>query len=307
MRMLVVGAGSTGGYFGGRLAQAGRDVTFLVRPARAAQIEERGLEILSPHGNYTLRPQLVTADRLSERYDAILLTVKASALDSALADMARATGPETMILPVLNGMRHLDILADRFGKRTIVGCACKITASVDEQGRIVQHNLLHDIAYGEMDRDQSARIHRLDHFMRDAGFDARLSDDIEREMWEKWILLAGLGGINCLMRGTIGEVAQTPGGPEFVAGLLQEIVAVVGAVGVAPSPEFVAAAKSMLTAKGSAQTSSMYRDLQRGVRIEADQIIGDLEERGRARGIKTPLLSAIYSHLCVYQQRLTPQ
>ena len=304
MRMLVVGAGSTGGYFGGRLAQAARDVTFLVRPARAAQLEERGLEILSPHGDYTLRPQLATADRLSGFYDAILLTVKAFSLESALSDMAAAVGPETMILPVLNGMRHVDILAKRFGKRSVVGCACKITASIDDRGRIVQHNLLQDIAYGEMDSVVSPRIQGLDRFMRDAGFDARLSSAIEREMWEKWILLAGLGGINCLMRGTIGEVAQAPRGSEFAARLLEEIVAVVEAVGVAPSPEFIVAAKAGLTATGSTQTSSMYRDLQRGVPIEADQIIGDLVERARLAGIETPLLAAIYTHLCVYQRRV---
>jgi 2-dehydropantoate 2-reductase len=304
MRMLVVGAGSTGGYFGGRLAQAGRDVTFLVRPARAAQLEERGLEILSPHGDYTLRPKLVTADRLSGHYDAILLTVKAFSLEAALSDMAGAVGPETMILPVLNGMRHVDILAGRFGKRSVVGCACKITASIDDRGRIVQHNLLQDIAYGEMDGVASPRIQGLDRFMRGAGFDARLVGDIEREMWEKWILLASLGGLNCLMRGTIGEVAQAPRGPEFVLRLLQEIVAVAEAVGVGPRPEFMAAAKKGLTAPDSTQTSSMYRDLSRGVPIEADQIIGDLLERGRRAGIETPLLEAIWTHLCVYQRRL---
>src|SRR5579862_6529239 len=243
MRMLVVGAGSTGGYFGGRLAQAGRDVTFLVRPARAAQLEERGLEILSPHGDYTLRPKLVTADRLSGSYDAILLTVKAFSLETALSDMAAAVGPETMILPVLNGMRHVDILGDRFGKRSVVGCACKITASIDDRGRIVQHNSLQDIAYGEMDGVVSPRIEGLDRFMRGAGFDARLVGHIKREMWEKWILLASLGGINCLMRGTIGEVAQAPRGPEFVAWLLHEIAAVVAAVGVSPSPDFMIAAQ----------------------------------------------------------------
>jgi 2-dehydropantoate 2-reductase len=304
MRMLVVGAGSTGGYFGGRLAQAGRDVTFLVRPTRAAQLAERGLQILSPHGDFTLRPQLVTTDRVAGSYDAILLTVKAFSLESALADMAPAVGPETMILPVLNGMRHVDILANCFGKRTVVGCACKIVGSVDEQGRIVQHNLLHDIAYGEMDGEVSPRIERLDHFMRDAGFDAHLSPAIEREMWEKWILLAGLGGINCLMRGTIGEVAQAPGGTEFALAVLDEIVAVVRAVGVPASSEFAAAAKALLTAAGSSLTSSMYRDLQKGARIEADQIIGDLVERARSAGIETPLLGAIYAHLCVYQRRL---
>lgn len=305
MRMLVVGAGSTGGYFGGRLAQAGRDVTFLVRPARAAQLAERGLQILSPHGDFTLRPQFVTADRISDSYDAILLTVKAFSLESALADMAPAVGPETMILPVLNGMRHVDILADRFGKNSVVGCACQIAGSMDDQGRIVQHNLIQDIAYGEMSGEVSPRIERLDRFMRTAGFDARLSAAIEREMWEKWIMLAGLGGINCLMRGTIGDVAQAPRGTEFALAVLEEIVAVVGAVGVPPSPVFGAAVKAMLTAAGSPQTSSMYRDLLRGVRIEADQIIGDLVGRARAAGMETPLLGAIYTHLCVYQRRLT--
>jgi 2-dehydropantoate 2-reductase len=303
MRMLIVGAGSTGGYFGGRLAQAGRDVTFLVRPARAAQLEQQGLQILSPHGNYTLRPNLVTADQLSGSYDSVLLTVKAFSLESALSDMAAAVGPETMILPVLNGMRHVDILASRFGKSSVVGCACKISASIDDRGRIEQHNPIQEIAYGEMDGTASARIQRLDQFMRDAGFDARLSSVIEREMWEKWILLAGLGGINCLMRGAIGEVLQAPGGSEFVARLLQEIVSVVEAVGVGPSPEFMVWTKTVLTAPGSTLTSSMYRDLMRGAPIEADQIIGDLVERARAAGIETPLLGVVYTHLCVYQRQ----
>jgi 2-dehydropantoate 2-reductase len=303
MRMLVVGAGSTGGYFGGRLAQAGRDVTFLVRPARAARLKEHGLQILSPHGNYTLHPKLVTADQLSGAYDAVLLAVKAFSLDSALSDMAAAVGPDTMILPVLNGMKHVDILAKRFGRRSVVGCACKISASIDDQGRIEQHNPIQEIAYGEMNGTMSPRIQGLDRFMRDAGFDARLSGAIQREMWEKWILLASLGGINCLMRGTIGEVEQAPRGPEFVARLLREIVAVVEAVGVAPSPEFMVWAKSVLTAPGSTLTSSMYRDLIRGVPIEADQIIGDLVDRACAAGIEAPLLGAVNAHLCVYQRR----
>jgi 2-dehydropantoate 2-reductase len=126
-------------------------------------------------------------------------------------------------------------------------------------------------------------------------------------MWEKWILLAGLGGITCLMRGTIGDAAQAPGGTDFALAVVEEIVAVVRAVGVPPSTEFVAAAKSTLTAADSSLTSSMYRDLQRGARIEADQIIGDLVARARAAGKKTPILGAIYTHLFVYQHRFTPR
>lgn len=305
MRMLVVGAGSTGGYFGGRLAQAARDVTFLVRPTRSAQLAEHGLQILSPHGDYTLRPQLIAAHQISGPYDVILLAVKGFSLESAIADMAPAVGPGTMILPVLNGMRHVDILANRFGRSAVAGCACRIAASVDDQGRIVQHSSLQEMAYGEMGGGESSRIERLDSFMRNAGFDARVSPAIEREMWEKWILLAALGGINCLMRGTIGDVAQAPRGIEFARAVLDEIIAVVAAVGVPPGPGFADAVRTMLTAAGSSLTSSMYRDLQRGLPIEADQIIGDLLARAQRGGVATPLIGLIDTHLRVYQRRLT--
>src|SRR5579863_3232464 len=166
MRMLVVGAGSTGGYIGGRLAQAGRDVTFLVRPARAAQLHRDGLRIVSPHGDVTLNPQLTTADRITQPYDAVLLTVKGFQLEAALADLARAIGPETMILPVLNGMRHMDILAGRFSEHNLVGCALKIATVIEEDGRIIQLMPLQDLAYGELDGRVTPRIQALNAFMQ---------------------------------------------------------------------------------------------------------------------------------------------
>ena len=208
MRLLVVGAGATGGYFGGRLAHAGRDVTFLVRPARAAQIQDHGLTIISPHGDLHLKPKLVTADRLAGPFDVILVTVKAFALAAALSDFAAAVGPKTIILPVLNGMRHLDVLKERFGARAVIGGVCKITATVDAQGRIVQLAKFHELAYGETDGKLSPRIETLDQFMQGAGFDAHASTNILLEMWQKWLFLASLGVITCLMRGTVGEVAK---------------------------------------------------------------------------------------------------
>ena len=282
MRILVVGAGSTGGYFGGRLAQAGRDVTFLVRAARAARLQANGLQILSPHGDVTLTPQLVTAGKIAGPFDAVLLTVKAFSLDAALDDLAPAVGPETMILPVLNGMKHVGILAARFGEKAVVGCVCKVATTVDDQGRIVQLARFHELAYGEMSGAPSSRTEQLDAVMQGAGFDARLSRTIEREMWEKWILLATIGGINCLMRGNLGEIEAAPGGATFVHRFLEEVVSVVTAVGHPPSDDFLTSTRAILTAKGSIQTSSMYRDLQQGSPIEADQIIGDLLARGKA-------------------------
>jgi 2-dehydropantoate 2-reductase len=305
MRILVVGAGSTGGYFGGRLAQAGRDVSFLVRPARAAGLRANGLQIISPHGDVTLRPKLVTADAIEAPFDAILLTVKAFSLDAALDDLAPAVGPDTMILPVLNGMKHVDTLAARFGRDAVVGCVCKVATQVDDQGRIVQLNTLQELAYGEMNGQASARTEALDKAMQGAGFDVRLSPTIQRDMWEKWILLATLGGICCLMRGTIGEVEAAPNGPAFARAFLDEVAAAVTAAGVPPSEAFLAATRKTVTQKGSPLTSSMYRDLQKNSPVEADQILGDLLVRAQAAGVPTPLLAAAFTHLSVYQNRVT--
>jgi 2-dehydropantoate 2-reductase len=304
MRLLVVGAGSTGGYFGGRLAQAGRDVTFLVRPARAEILRAKGLQIVSPHGDFTLKPQLVTASELKSIYDVILLTVKAYSLDVALDELAPVIGPRTMILPVLNGIKHVDSLIGCYGKQAAVGCVCRVATTLDDEGRIVQIAKFQDLDYGEMDGSITPRMKELDSFMQGAGFDAKLSTDIAREMWEKWIYLATMGGITCLMRGTVGEIAAAEGGTNFVHQFLDEVVSVVRAVGPAPSDAFLKEVTATLTMKGSPQTSSMYRDLQKGGKIEADQIVGDLLVRGQKAGLSTPLLAAAYTNLSVYQNRL---
>ncbi len=304
MRILVVGAGSTGGYFGGRLAKAGRDVTFLVRAKRAEQLAASGLQIKSPHGDFTLAPKLVTADTLDEHFDAIFVTVKAFALDPALKDIVPAVGPDTMILPVLNGMRQVDAITERFGAKALVGCVCKVATYLDGEGRIVQMSKLHDLAYGEMSKEVTDRIRRLDKAMQGAGFYARLSTDIEREMWEKWVLLASLGAITCLARGNIGEVTAAPGGVEFASQIFDEVTSIISAVGRKPSEAFLMQSKALLTQQNSVQTSSMYRDLEKGYPVEAVQIIGDLLDRARKAKIAAPLLSATFVNLSVYQNRL---
>lgn len=303
MRILVVGAGSTGGYYGARLAQAGRDVTFLVRPGRAAQLQKNGLQVVTPDGEFTVQPKLVTAGNITGPFDVVILTVKAYQLDAALDDMAPAIGPDTMILPVLNGMKHVDTLIARFGKAALVGGLCRIPAQLDDAGRVVQMGKFHDLAYGEMDGSNTPRIAALDAALKNAGFDAKLTPTIEREMWEKWVLLASLGGLCCLMRGTVGEVEAAPGGKEFALGLIDEVVTTVKTVGVAPAEAFVANTRETLTKAGSPHTSSMYRDLSKGAAVEADQIVGDLLARAQKAGLKTPLLSLAYTSLCVYRNR----
>jgi 2-dehydropantoate 2-reductase len=304
VRLLVVGAGSIGGYFGGRLAQAGRDVTFLVRTARAAKLRESGLRIVSPFGDATLQPKVVTAETLAGTYDAVLLTVKAYQLDAALEDLAPAIGPDTMILPALNGMGHMDLLAQRFGPRNVVGCALKASTTLDDDGRVVQLTTLMDVAYGELDGEPTARIATLDAFMRSAKIGARLSPAIRREMWEKWIFIASLGALTCLMRATVGEVEACPGGAACALQLLDEVVAIGAAVGVPPSDGFLAGVRATLTQKGSPLAASMCRDLLAGKPTEAEAIVGDLIRRGAKAGIAAPLLSAAYVSLAAHQNKI---
>jgi 2-dehydropantoate 2-reductase len=212
-----------------------------------------------------------------------------------------------MILPVLNGMRHVDRIVARFGAPALAGCVAKIATNIDGEGRIVQLSRLQDLAYGEMDGARSARIERLDAAMQGAGFPARLSPDIQAEMWEKWDLLAALGAITCLMRGHVGEVNAAPGGTAFALGLLDEVVAVVTAEGHPPRPAYLAEMRKMLTDPASTATSSMYRDLQQGRPVEAEQIVGDMVVRGGRHGLATPLLNAAYANLSIYQKQIAKQ
>jgi 2-dehydropantoate 2-reductase len=302
--MLVVGAGSIGGLFGGRLAQAGRDVAFLVRAGRAEQLRRDGLQIVSPLGNATVRPKLLASKDIHDAFDVVFLSVKAYSLESAISDFAPAVSDRTMILPILNGMKHMDTLAAHFGARAVIGGACKAATMLDKQGRIVQLTKLQDLAYGEMDGSRSERVSRLDEFMQGAGFDARISPSIALEMWQKWTLLATLGGVTCLMRGNTGEIEAAHGGREFLTGFLNEVVSVIQAAGAPLGEAFIAATSEALLKSGAPTTSSLYRDLQEGNRVEADQILGDLLLRGVKAGLRAPLISAAYTQLCVYQNRL---
>jgi 2-dehydropantoate 2-reductase len=208
-----------------------------------------------------------------------------------------------MVMPLLNGMRHVDAIRDRFGA-ALIGGVCKVATTIDPQGRIKQLAPFQELAYGELDGSPSARTTALDATLRDAGFTARLTPTVAREMWEKWTLLATMGGICCLMRGTIGEIEAAPGGRDFVLRLLGEVVRVIETDGIAPSPAFLETITKQLTQKGSPMASSMYRDLVAGLPVEADQIVGDLEARAKRHGIDTPLVSAAFTHLRVYAARL---
>jgi 2-dehydropantoate 2-reductase len=315
MRILVVGAGATGGYFGGRLLQAGRDVTFLVRAARAAELARDGLVIRSPHGDATLpAPATVLAERLDRPFDLIVLACKAYDLEAAIASFAPAVGPDSAVLPLLNGMRHLDLLDGRFGRARVLGGQCVIAATLDEKRAIVHLNDVHSVTFGERDSGSSERVRAIAGAMNGAAFDARLSENIVLEMWEKWVFLATLAASTCLMRAAVGDIGAAPGGSAFMLALFEECRAVAQAQGFAPRPAMLERSRAGLLAAGSPFTASMLRDIERNAPIEADHIIGDLIRRAEAAGAPgpaasspVPLLRLAFTQLKAYEARRARQ
>ena len=300
LKILIVGAGAVGGYFGARLAAAGRDVTFLVRPNRAAALRAQGLQVKSPLGDLTLQPKLVIAEDLSGPFQLIFLSVKAYALEAAMKDFAPAVGPNSLILPVLNGMAHMARLEARFGRDALIGGACRIAVTLQD---VVIRQLmpLQQIGYGELDGAESERVRAVDAAMQGVGFDASISSTILPDMWEKWVQLASLGGANCLLRGSIGEIVAAPGGQATALAILQEAADVARSCGYPPSDRFMSTATTSLTQPGSPLASSMYRDLKGGAAVEVDAILQDIVDRGHANGVNTPLLRAAAAQLHLYQ------
>lgn len=305
MRILVIGAGATGGYFGGRLLQAGRDVTFLVRPKRAALLKQNGLVIRSPAGDAALpNPPTVLADAIKAPFDVIILSCKAYDLDDAIASFAPAVGPDTAIIPFLNGMRHLDVLDLSFGIDRVMGGQCQIAATVDPQGAILHLAPMHMMSFGARGAAKGDRVRRIEAALQGATFEARASEAIVQEMWEKWVFLATLAGSTCLMRAPAGHITAAPGGAAFMRGLREEIASVAAAAGHASRAEFLERTGAMMFAPGSQLTASMLRDIRANARIEADQIIGDLIRRAEAASLAVPLLRVVYTHLKVYESQL---
>jgi 2-dehydropantoate 2-reductase len=307
VRILVVGAGAVGGYFGGRLAIANRDVTFLVRERRAEQLRTRGLQLTNPRNEtIAVHPKIILASELrssSDIFDSVLLAVKAYDLAPTMEDFAPAVGPHTTIVPFLNGIRHIGVLVARFGEDRVAGGVCLVATKLESDGRIAQLNDMQSLTYGERAGGRSDRMDALDEALRGAGFEAAVSENIMQAMWDKWVALATLGATTCLMRGTIGEIAAAPGGGDVTRTLFAECSAVAAASGYAPTDDFRARTQAMLTAAGSGLTSSMYRDLIAGNRVEADQILGDMVERARDLDVETPLLAAAFANVSVYQNR----
>lgn len=307
-RVLVLGAGGTGGYFGGRLAQGGADVTFLVRPARGAQLERDGLRLRSPRGDADLAVAWTTADALPDAvaanggFDLVLLSCKAYDLDSAVDAIAPAVGAQTAVLPVLNGLRHYPALDARFGRERVIGGLCFISAMKAANGEVRHLGQPASITFGERDGDgDSARTRAFATLCARAGIDHVHAPRIARELWSKFSFLATLAAGTCLMRAAVGDIVASADGLALMRGLHDECLAVAAAAGEPVPAEAAATALGTLTAAGSPLKASMLRDLEAGQPVEAAHIVGDMLERAREAGLDAPRLAVAWAHLQAYE------
>lgn len=301
MKILVIGAGAIGGYFGGRLLAAKRDVTFLVRDRRAAQLARTGLVIKSRLGDASIAsPPVVSAETLKGPYDVVLLSCKAYDLDGAMTSFVPAVGPDTAILPLLNGLAHLDRLGQRFARKNVLGGQAAISLVLDPEGRILHLNDGLVLGFGELDGSTSPRVAALAAEFAAAGIQAVQSESILQDMWEKWAFIATAGGITSLMRGTVGDIVAAGGAP-LTLELYDEISRIAAANGHPLREPAAERARAMLTAEGSPFTASMMRDVEGGHATEVEHVVGDLLKR--KKGGDYPMLTVAYAHLKAYEVR----
>ncbi len=306
MKILILGAGAVGGYFGGRLVQAGADVTFLVRPPRAQKLAQTGLVIKSPLGDAQIPVRTVLQEAVRPDYDLVILSCKAYDLEASIASIGGAVGPNTLILPLLNGMAHLGRLEQAYGRARVPGGTCSIASTLDADGSVLHLSKFQWITCGPRAGNHAhagAMLQQLAQAYARVAVECKVSADIEQDMWEKFVLLASLAAMTSLMRANVGEILAAADGEALMREMLSTCVAAAGAAGHAPRAESLQLTEGMLFARGSAFTASMLRDIEAGGRVEADHIVGDMLRRARAAGADARRLAAAYCHLQAYEAR----
>jgi 2-dehydropantoate 2-reductase len=303
LRILVLGAGAIGGYFGGRLAEAGADVTFLVRPRRREQLARDGLVIESPLGDARVAVRTVLAEDVRPDYDLVLFTCKAYDLDAAMDAIAPAMRGPCAVLPLLNGLAHFERLDARFGRERVIGGTCQINATLGPDGTVVHGDALQRLIFGERGGARTPRVEAFAKELARTPVDGSLSDDIEQDLWEKIVFLCALASCTCLFRGNVREIVAAPGGAQAMLRAFEANAEIARREGHAPREAMLEAGRRRLTDPEGLWSASMLRDLEAGKPVEADPIVGWILSRARAHGVDDTMLSLAYAHLKTYENR----
>jgi 2-dehydropantoate 2-reductase len=303
VKILILGAGAVGGYWGARLTQAGIDTTFLLREKRAAKVKAEGLVVKSPKGDAIVPVKVITKGGDGGPYDVVVLACKAYDLDSAMDAIAPAIGPDSTIVPMLNGHAHFAALDKKFGAEKVAGGLARISGMLGPNGEIL-HSGANGVSFGERDgKPARASLVALDAACKKAGIEGGLNPNINQDLWDKWIMLGSIASMCSAMRGTVGDIAATDDGAAIMAEILEECRKVATAEGFPPSDKTVGAIRAGLTTPGSKAVASILGDMEKGGAVEGAQIVGDMLGRARKHGIAAPNLRFAYAHLQAYEAR----
>ncbi|MDC3416160.1 ketopantoate reductase family protein [Aquibacillus salsiterrae] len=295
MKIVVVGAGAVGAYFGARLEQVGEDVTFLVREKRASQLSRQGLIITSVEGNYAIKePKVVTSPNDIDEVDLVLFGVKGYHLENSIAQLKTLVNKGAKILPLLNGMEHISILQEKLGQEAVLGGLCFIISTLNSDGDVVHSSSFHDLRLGPLHPSQKEICNKFAESAHNANMNVVVSDDVVLEMWNKYMFITAFSGITTATNLAIGEIRRNPATLEIANKVLIEMQQLANAYDIPLTSKHVGKAMSNLASLADEATSSMHQDRRKGGQLEVEHIHGGALRLAKQKGLTLPYTDAIY-------------
>ncbi len=303
MRIAVMGSGGVGGYFGGRLAHAGEDVTFIARGAHLEAIQQSGLQVKSVAGNFHVRPKATHNPSTVGPADLVLFCVKAFDTEAAGSQIRPIVGPQTTVLCLLNGVDNEDKLATILGEEHVLTGVVHILSTISAPGVISQTAGPRTLKFGERDGRFTGRAERILGVLKGAGIQAELSTQIEVDLWEKFLFICAQGGVTALARLAVGEILACLETALFYRAVMEEVAAVGRAKGVGLPADAVDRALAFARGLQPEMRSSLAYDLTQGNRLEVETLAGSVVRYGREVGVPTPFNFAVYACLKPHHEK----
>lgn len=305
MNFVILGAGAVGGYFGGRLASSGANVTFLIRDHRYQQLTDTQLNVQSIHGDFTVIPSLALTAEQIERPDVVIVALKNYHLEGALPEIRHLVQKGAKVLPLLNGVQHMDVLVQEFGQDAVLGGLCYIEATLDSDGNVVHTSPMHDIVIGSLVSSDASVLKDLESAFKQSGVNIRVSESIMVDMWQKFIFLTSLSSITASIRKPIGPILNDAISKEFLEALIREIIAVAEEKQIQLPADTFEQIVNKLHSLSPSMTSSLHRDLEKGRPLEIDSLQGAVLDMAQPNDVKTPCTRSVYAMLHPYKEGAT--
>jgi len=298
MRIAIVGSGGLGGYYGGLLARTGHEVTFIARGAHLAALREKGLQVISVHGDFHVAPVRATADPAEAGpVDLVLVCVKTTAIDTAAKAARAMVGPDTVVMGLQNGIDAAERIGAAVGMDHVLGAVTWIAANIEAPGVIRQLSTFRRIVLGELDGRDTPRLQRTVEALGRMGITIEPTGAIRKVMWTKFVFIAGFSGVGTVARLEVGGYRSVPETRAMMTRMMREVEALARAAGVDLDRDVVDQALAVIDGAAPAMKTSMQRDVEAGRPSELESMIGVITRKGRELGVATPTADLVYAAL----------